>query len=925
MSSSYPTSNPLAKHDLLCPSSIIEASSSASASSSSSSSNETTIKTIESLSSSIVQSSIPQKTLPADITKLSTVYTYKDAPTKPKPLSRNPRIWRLLRRSLFDAATDNVASNTNQLDEWGGSIPNSNGNHSLLKSCSIAVKLPANIPPGDAKSTKNSKSFLQFMEFLHTRKLVAVLACDSAGRIGFVVPILRGNGGGGGGGSSSWGGTNGLEDKDDAYFAANLYYAPMKEFLARSKTNYAAAEAKASSSWDGAGDDAGGAGDEPATWTPQYTPPPEYECGPSQEWDSGNGGPTYKAQDDEDELIYKPDDEEPIFKPDDDYGDEEPEPETWTPQYSPPPEEECGPSKDWDNEANNGDEGGAAALFVPGGDNDDNDGGGFGTEGLFVPGGNDNNNDDDGGGFGTEGLFVPGGNDDGGGFGSSGFGNGDGGWDNNNDGGWDSNNNDDNATGLGGWTTVDTGNDNNTNNDDTNNDGNNNKSMNDGVFHANAGAAAADAFYSGLTRSLDTRADSRLYHMRAFNGWVKATQIAELDPDTSRAPAGGANAGGKKRSRNSPMRVLDLACGKGGDLGKWALHNRKLENYVGVDVARGSLVDAAIRARQMSKKKSNPLRKCTFTLADLGEDVPGRKRSKYAKRMQRLLTWSMQNETPEEKGEDPAFAPEEGGGIDESDKFDVVSIQFAIHYMMSTRKRARRFFNTVSSLLEIGGNLIATTIDARVVAEKLMGLGLDFHFDEYDAHTEVDTEENEQRHNNGNKRRKVVDGKVNDRGHEEPAATVAVGNGVCRLKFDTEILRKVFQPPKTPEDMFGLQYTFTLVEGSDHAAGVGEAVDLPEWLTPIPALEELAEESGLRLEYATNFHKFFQERKNPQNFPMAHNALYNMKVLNRDGSLSAQEWDVSRMYIALKFRKVKESTITFEGEMEDLGEEELRE
>ena len=84
-----------------------------------------------------------------------------------------------------------------------------------------------------------------------------------------------------------------------------------------------------------------------------------------------------------------------------------------------------------------------------------------------------------------------------------------------------------------------------------------------------------------------------------------------------------------------------------------------------------------------------------------------------------------------------------------------------------------------------------------------------------------------------------------------PAATVSVGRGVCRLKFDAEVLQKVIRLPKSPEDMFGLQYTFTLVEGSDHTARVGEAGDLPEWLTPIPALEELAEESGLRLEYVS--------------------------------------------------------------------------
>jgi mRNA (guanine-N7-)-methyltransferase len=74
---------------------------------------------------------------------------------------------------------------------------------------------------------------------------------------------------------------------------------------------------------------------------------------------------------------------------------------------------------------------------------------------------------------------------------------------------------------------------------------------------------------------------------------------------------------------------------------------------------------------------------------------------------------------------------------------------------------------------------------------------------------------------------------------------------------------------------------------------------------------------------ATNFHKFYEERKNPAKFPMAHNALYNMKVLNRNGSISDQEWDVSRLYIALKFCKVAESNVDLGDE--DVGEDEMRE
>lgn len=419
--------------------------------------------------------------------------------------------------------------------------------------------------------------------------------------------------------------------------------------------------------------------------------------------------------------------------------------------------------------------------------------------------------------------------------------------------------------------------------DDNNDDGGGGDVKNE--FHQDVGAATADAFYSGLTRTLDTRSESRLFHMRSFNGWVKATQIQELNPHTME---------GKKKRGNAPMRILDLACGKGGDLGKWILHPRRMSNYVGVDVARGSLRDAAVRSRALRNK----MERCTFTCADLGADVPGRLASAKKTQMQKLLSWSLLNESVNEK-DTPEFKPVRGGGIDATDKFDVVSIQFAIHYMMSTKKRARRFFRTVSELLEIGGNLIATTIDARVVMEHLMNLGEDLHFDS----------ENEDKED---PKREIV---------------VRVGAGACRIRFQRHIVKKIFkaaakQDGKFCENVFGLEYTFTLVEGSDHAAGVGEAVDLPEWLTPIPILKELAEEAGLEMEYGQNFHEFFKIRKDPQNAPAAHLALYNMKVLNKNGSISADEWEISRLYCAVKFRKVREAQSILEDDDDDANDPE---
>ena len=390
-----------------------------------------------------------------------------------------------------------------------------------------------------------------------------------------------------------------------------------------------------------------------------------------------------------------------------------------------------------------------------------------------------------------------------------------------------------------------------------------------GNFHADVGAAEADAFYSGLVRSLATRDQSRIFHMRAFNGWVKATQIAELNPRSSVA---------SKKGKLPGLRVLDLACGKGGDLGKWTLHPRGIRNYVGIDVARGSLKDAAIRARKMSKQLGG---RATFTCADLGFDVPGLPKGKT---IQKLLSWSLESEPKGETAE-PKFEAVIGGGLTPNDRFDVVSVQFAIHYMMSTRKRAVRFFQTVSNLLDVGGNLAFTTIDARVVVSHIMNLGMDLHFDD-------------------------------DEETASKGGTVEVGGGACRLKFSGETMRNIFKRSDQykgrefmNDSVYGLQYTFTLREGDDHSSGVGEAVDLPEWLAPLPVLKTLAEEAGFELDYVKNFHEFYHDRKSSSKHPNAHNALYNMKALNTKGSISEDEWEISRMYMAVSFRKVRESRL----------------
>ena len=174
----YPLDLPELKHNLLIDAGLVHQRSATGNDTS------TLLGTFDALESVIVQSatSLPSQ----DSVKLvSIVYTYSDAPTDPKPLSCAPRVCGFLRRGLFG--------------QCAGS--------DLLQKCIIAVKLPTTIPQDDVESINNSESFHKFTRELHYKEEVALLACDSSGNVGFIVPIS----------------SNG--------HSAELYYVQKKDFL----------------------------------------------------------------------------------------------------------------------------------------------------------------------------------------------------------------------------------------------------------------------------------------------------------------------------------------------------------------------------------------------------------------------------------------------------------------------------------------------------------------------------------------------------------------------------------------------------------------------------------------------------------------------------------------------------------------------
>ena len=94
------------------------------------------------------------------------------------------------------------------------------------------------------------------------------------------------------------------------------------------------------------------------------------------------------------------------------------------------------------------------------------------------------------------------------------------------------------------------------------------------------------------------KTDSRIKGLRSFNNWVKSCIIQKFSPDEDHTP------GALERgiSSGNQLLVLDIGCGKGGDLGKWQQAPQPVELYVGLDPADISIDQARERYRSMANR-----------------------------------------------------------------------------------------------------------------------------------------------------------------------------------------------------------------------------------------------------------------------------------------------------------------------------------
>ena len=163
-----------------------------------------------------------------------------------------------------------------------------------------------------------------------------------------------------------------------------------------------------------------------------------------------------------------------------------------------------------------------------------------------------------------------------------------------------------------------------------------------------------------------------------------------------------------KESGMSDIYLLDLACGKGGDLHKW--NNNNIKRVVGIDINSNNIYDpkdgACVRYNEFIKKMetfniTSNLEQVDFLYGDVSINIKTSEcmKSEHSRELQQEL-WKVYDK----RG------------------FDLISIQFALHYLFETESKLDGFLKNVSENLRAGGLFIGTCFDGNSIYELLKSL-----------------------------------------------------------------------------------------------------------------------------------------------------------------------------------------------------------
>ncbi len=398
------------------------------------------------------------------------------------------------------------------------------------------------------------------------------------------------------------------------------------------------------------------------------------------------------------------------------------------------------------------------------------------------------------------------------------------------------------------------------------------KELEEAIAHAPIHEAVRSHYNSVPERGRDWRkTDSRIKGLRSFNNWVKSTIIQKFSPNEDYTP-GSQERGGmvfaEGPSTKEGLRVLDIGCRKGGDLGKWQQAPQPVELYIGLDPADVSIDQAKERYRQMASRGGG------------GRGGRGG-RGGYNSRPQPKLfhgEFFVQDcfgDTIEripiirDVGFDGSGGPARFGG----GGFDVVSMMFCMHYAFESEQKARQMLKNVAGSLKKGGRFIGCIPNSDVLSEKVQ---------EFNARKAPKKSEK----GNENGAKEEDDGEVEEGEAED---TASWGNSIYRVQFPGDTPSDgIFRPP------FAWKYNFHL----------DEAVEVPEYVVPWEAFRAIAEDYNLEMQYHKTFTEVWEAEKDDEILGPLSERM-NVRGRGRGPLLvSEQEMEAASFYSAFCFYKV---------------------
>lgn len=193
--------------------------------------------------------------------------------------------------------------------------------------------------------------------------------------------------------------------------------------------------------------------------------------------------------------------------------------------------------------------------------------------------------------------------------------------------------------------------------------------------------------YNALAeKGLDDRGKSRIFFLRNFNNWIKSRLIYEY---LTRVRDG--------KTYNAHLKVLDMCCGKGGDLLKWRKGN--IKHLICSDIASVSVEQCERRYKYMFERQGG------------GNNYHNNRQNNQQKFTAEFITADLTKHRLREKYQDKTI------------ELDLVSGQFSFHYSFESLQQAECMLQNASECLKPGGYFIGTMPDANELVARLKKSG----------------------------------------------------------------------------------------------------------------------------------------------------------------------------------------------------------